>query len=90
MHRSARLGLAVIFVALLATPAIIRRFGYPAAPAAAAGGDPGGRYGFHLAESSRAAGLEFVHEAPTLDPKLSHIMPQVASMGAAVARRRRR
>ena len=42
-------------------------------------------YGFHLAESSRTAGLEFVHEAPTLDPKLSHIMPQVASMGAAVA-----
>ena len=85
MHRSARLGLAVIFVALLATPAIIRRFGDHAAPAAAAGGDPGGRYGFHLAESSRASGLEFVHEAPTLDPKLSHIMPQVASMGAAVA-----
>ena len=85
MHRSARLGLAVIFVALLATPAIIRRFGDHAAPAAAAGGDPGGRYGFHLAESSRAAGLEFIHEAPTLDPKLSHIMPQVASMGAAVA-----
>jgi hypothetical protein len=26
-----------------------------------------------------------VHEGPTLDPKLAHIMPQVASMGAAVA-----
>jgi hypothetical protein len=36
-------------------------------------------------ESSKPAGLHFVHEAPTLDPKLAHIMPQVASMGAAVA-----
>ena len=26
-----------------------------------------------------------MHEAPTLDPKLAHIMPQVASMGAAVS-----
>jgi hypothetical protein len=38
-----------------------------------------------LTESSKAAGLVFVHEAPTLDHKLSHIMPQVASMGAAAA-----
>jgi hypothetical protein len=29
--------------------------------------------------------VDFVHEAPTLDAKLSHIMPQVASMGAAVS-----
>ena len=41
------------------------------------------RYGFHLTEVASAAGLDFVHEAPTLDPKLAHIMPQVASMGAA-------
>src|SRR5258705_4595108 len=27
----------------------------------------------------------FVHDAPTLDPRLAHIMPQVASMGAAVS-----
>ena len=26
-----------------------------------------------------------MHDAPTLDPKLAHIMPQVASMGAAVS-----
>src|SRR6185295_15885194 len=36
-------------------------------------------------ESAAAAGLDFQHEAPTLDPKLGHIMPQVASMGAAVS-----
>src|SRR5690606_10337752 len=42
-------------------------------------------YGFRLAQSAEAAGLAFVHEGPTLDAKLSHIMPQVASMGAAVS-----
>ena len=43
------------------------------------------QYGFRLTESAKSAGLDFVHDAPTLDPKLAHIMPQVASMGAAVA-----
>src|SRR5688572_29249921 len=85
MPRPARIALAVVFAALLATPAIIRRFGGQAAAPAAVAGDPAPRYGFRLAEASRAAGIQFAHEAPTLDPKLSHIMPQVASMGAAVA-----
>jgi len=43
------------------------------------------RYGFHLAEVSKAAGINFKHLAPTLDHQLDHIMPQVASMGAAVS-----
>ena len=83
MKRYARPILAVVFLMLLATPAIIRRWRQPSEPAAVA--DPVPRYGFALQESSRAAGLDFVHEAPTLDPKLAHIMPQVASMGAAVS-----
>ncbi len=43
------------------------------------------RYGFHFTESAKAAGINFVHQAPTLDRKLDHIMPQVASMGAGVS-----
>jgi hypothetical protein len=43
------------------------------------------RHGFYLQEVSKQAGVNFVHEAPTLDPKLDHIMPQVASMGASVS-----
>ncbi len=83
---SARLALAVVFVGLLATPYLMRRFGPRAAPAApAAGVDARAQYGFRLTESAKAAGLDFVHEAPTLDAKLAHIMPQVASMGAAVS-----
>ena len=81
----ARLVLAVVFAGLLATPYLMRRFGPRAAPAASAGMDARAQYGFRLTESAKAAGLDFVHEAPTLDPKLAHIMPQVASMGAAVS-----
>jgi hypothetical protein len=43
------------------------------------------RYGFTLAESARSLGVDFVHQAPVFDHRLDHIMPQVASVGAAVA-----
>lgn len=43
------------------------------------------RYGLHLEEVSKAAGVDFVHQAPRLDSKLDHIMPQIASMGASVS-----
>ena len=84
MTRYARPLLAVLFVALLATPWLIRRFG-PRAPETAPAADVRARYGFQLVESSKAAGLDFVHAAPTFDASLAHIMPQVASMGAAVS-----
>jgi len=43
------------------------------------------RYGFSLVESARAAGVDFVHQGPTFDRQLDHIMPQIASVGAAVS-----
>jgi len=43
------------------------------------------RYGFRLTESARGCGIDFRHSAATFDPKLSHIMPIVNSMGAAAA-----
>ena len=86
MRRYARAVLAVIFVGLLLTPLVVRRFSrsgaVPPATAASVGVTP---YGFRLTESAKASGLDFVHEAPTLDPRLAHIMPQIASMGAAVS-----
>jgi len=86
MRRYSKPILAVIFVALLATPAILRRVG-PRAASDASGSavDAQARYGFRLTETAQAAGLDFTHRAPTLDPKLGHIMPLVASMGAAVS-----
>jgi hypothetical protein len=50
------------------------------------GGAPAdARFGFRLDESAKALGVDFVHQAPTFDARLAHIMPQVAAMGAAVA-----
>ena len=43
------------------------------------------RYGFRLDESAASLGVTFHHQGPTFDARLAHIMPQVASMGAAVA-----
>jgi len=79
--RIPRIVVTVLFVALLATPALYRRATERSAPANAVDG----RYGFSLRESSKAAGITFQHTAPELDEKLRHIMPQVASMGAAVS-----
>ena len=87
MNRSVRAALAVVFVGLLLTPLAIRRLSQPVgagAPGAVSSGDPN-PYGFRLTESAKGSGLDFVHAAPTLDARLSHIMPQVASMGAAVS-----
>jgi hypothetical protein len=63
--------------------------GRPASSSASASaptrGDARSRYGLKLEEVSKSAGIDFVHVAPKLDPKLDHIMPQVASMGAGVS-----
>ncbi|BDI29343.1 hypothetical protein CCAX7_13940 [Capsulimonas corticalis] len=43
------------------------------------------RYGFQFQDVTHAAGIDFIHHAPTLDPALDPIMPEVAAMGAAVS-----
>jgi hypothetical protein len=88
-NRPARILLILFFIALLATP-LIRRGLIARNEAAKAGIATNvkaviARYGFHLQESSRAAGIDFTHQAPTLDPRLDHIMPEIASMGASVS-----
>jgi hypothetical protein len=79
--------LVIFFAALVATPVAIRRLSARRAAAQSQTDAKSAlaRYGFHLEEVSRAAGIDFTHQAPTLDHKLDHIMPQVASMGAAVS-----
>ncbi|HEY3579308.1 MAG TPA: VCBS repeat-containing protein, partial [Pyrinomonadaceae bacterium] len=82
--KTGRVVLTVIFVALLATPLVVRRLS--ARRNAPAKLDTAlSRYGFHLSEVGQSIGVNFTHQAPSLDPKLNHIMPQVASMGAAVS-----
>jgi hypothetical protein len=82
-----RILLGTFFIMLLATPAVLKRLterhaatGTAHEPAAVMA-----RYGFYFQEVAKAAGIEFRHRAPRLDPQLDHIMPQVASMGAAAS-----
>jgi enediyne biosynthesis protein E4 len=85
--RIAQIGLAIFFAGLLAAPIAYKRYQRAESSALAKGSkaEAISRYGFYLQESSKASGINFTHQAPTLDAKLSHIMEQVASMGAAVS-----
>ena len=87
LERTAKPLLVLAFAALLAAPLVVKRFGSePAAPrlsdAPAAALE---RHGFYFEEVARASGIDFVHKAPTFDRQLAHIMPEMASMGAAVS-----
>ena len=86
--KPARILLIICFIALLATPIVIKRISARRQASAAAKLDANTaltRYGFHFDEVAKPSGVNFVHQAPTLDRRLDHIMPQVASMGAAVS-----
>src|SRR5205814_3323623 len=69
----------VVFFGLMATAFIWAR----ATQSSTVG--TGGQYGFRLDEIAHQAGIDFVHQAPTFDAKVAHIMPEIASMGAAVS-----
>jgi hypothetical protein len=72
----------VVWVAVLAASLIAMvRLNRSAVGAAATSN----RYGFSLTESAHSLGVDFVHQAPVFDHRLDHIMPQIASVGAAVA-----
>ena len=86
-RKVARIILVIVFVCLLAMPLLMRRIAarrervnnsVDASVALS-------RYGFHLEEVAKTSGINFTHQAPTLDHRLDHIMPEVASMGAAVS-----
>jgi hypothetical protein len=84
----ARIVVTLFFVGLLATPAIMRWRLAQRTLAAHSTLDPQtslARHGFYLEEVSHAAGIDFAHQAPTLDAQLNPIMPEVASMGASVS-----
>lgn len=85
--RIPRILLFIFFIGLLATPFVIRRLSAhkEAAPVGANPSTALARYGLSFQEAAKASGIDFTHAAPKLDPKLDHIMPQIASMGAAVS-----
>ncbi len=83
----ARIVVSIFFVGLLMTPIVVRRFSGREASAQTKLDTKAAltNHGFYLTEVSHAAGIDFVHQGPTLDPKLASIMPEVASMGASVS-----
>jgi enediyne biosynthesis protein E4 len=85
--RTTRIILAIIFFGLLAIPLVVKRVSAAREQAQAKLDESQAlaRYGFHLQEVSQQSGIQFTHQAPTLDPKLQGIMPEVASMGASVS-----
>ena len=83
-----RIILTVVFIGLLAIPLLVKRAANKKTLADRTTLDTQAslaRHGFHLEEVSQIAGVNFTHQAPVLDAKLAHIMPQVASMGASVS-----
>src|ERR1044071_7220694 len=86
-RKLARIILVVVFICLLAMPVVMRRI---AARRERVNNSLGASaafalYGFYFEEVAKASGINFTHQSPTLDHRLDHIMPQVASMGAAVS-----
>ena len=86
-RRAARVILVIVFICLIAVPVVMRRLAARRAQvnSVVTGAAALSRYGFQMQEVSKASGINFQHQAPSLDPQLTHIMPQVASMGAAVS-----
>src|SRR5436190_9764694 len=85
--RPAKIVLGVLFVALLAAPLAIKRLAAhrEVAKSKLDTSSALARHGLFFQEVARASGINFFHQAPTLDHQLDHIMPQVAAMGAGAS-----
>lgn len=86
-RKLAKVILVIVFFSLLAAPVVFKRLAARRAQANASIGATAAasRYGFTLQEVAQTSGVNFTHQAPKLDSRLDHIMPQVASMGAGVS-----
>ncbi len=67
--RSVRIVLLLFFVALLATPLVLKRLDgrREAGKSKLEASQALTRYGFHFQEVAQVSGISFVHQAPTLD-----------------------
>jgi hypothetical protein len=75
-----RLVVMAAFVAALAAVVVLNNHG--AGGGAGAGATP---EGIRLREVALQSGIDFVHQAPTLDPKIANIAPHVGALGACVS-----
>ncbi len=73
-----RLAVTLVFLAAVVAVVILNgRAAGSAVPAAAAS--------IRLTEVSSASSIDFVHQSPTLDPKLENVAPHIAALGACVS-----
>ena len=79
-RKLARIVLVIVFIALLAVPLVMKRVASRREQMAGSldRGAAMNRYGFHLDEVAHASGINFTHQAPTLDHRFDHIMAQVS------------
>lgn len=86
-NKTTKIIITVFFILLLATPYIISNYSeWEKAIHSDVDQEMAlKRYGFYLEDVTLEWGVDFHHKAPELDKKLDHIMPQVASVGAAVS-----
>lgn len=84
MKKLGKIFAALVFVGLLSVPFWVRS-SYTPSEARMEPHVALERYGFYFTESAKEAGVNFTHTSPRLDPKLDHIMPIIASMGAGVS-----
>jgi len=75
----------VLFLALMAAPLAFQRWSNDASGSDLSRETALERYGFVLEERAGEVGIDFTHEAPELDTSLSHILPEVAQVGASVS-----
>ncbi|MFB6230688.1 MAG: CRTAC1 family protein [Salinibacter sp.] len=77
--------LSVVFVGLLAAPLVITQWSGEASGGPMDREKALERHGFVLENVAQEVGIDFTHHAPNLDSSLSHIMPEVAQIGASVS-----
>ena len=81
-QRTARMVWLVLFMAGVAAIPVLNRRTLATAPSAA---DGPGRFGFHLQDVAREAGVDFVPPPPMFNPPLRPPLPQVANTEESVA-----
>ncbi len=77
MFSSRRFIVMVAFVAAIAAVIVLN--------VRAAGGGASASETIHLSEVAHASGIDFVHQSPTLDPKVAHVAAHLAALGACVS-----
>ena len=73
-----RLVVTLVFVAAIAAVVMLNA-------GAAGSGVPGAVGSIRLREVASTSGIDFVHQSPTLDPKVQHVAPHIAALGACVS-----